>query len=223
MELAQYSVKNLLVEQIRNEIIQGHYVPGQRLRLRDLAAEFQVSTQPVRDALVELEAEGLVTSEPRRGAVVTVLSPAELQDIYDIRSTLESMATRLAVPLLSEEIIHDLDQLADEIDRHMGQILELVRLNFEFHTTLYEASGRTHLCELIETLRHRTEHYLHAYIIDLGGMTPAQEEHRAIIDACRNGDAEIAAEIMHSHVAKAGQEIIEYAERTSENDALHAL
>ena len=95
MELAQYTVKRLLVEQIRNEIIKGNYVPGQRLRLRELASEFSISTQPVRDALSELEAEGLVTSEPRRGAVVTQLSPAELQDIYDIRATLEAMATRL--------------------------------------------------------------------------------------------------------------------------------
>lgn len=214
MELAQYSVKNLLVEQIRNEIIQGHYAPGQRLRLRDLAAEFNISTQPVRDALSELEAEGLVTSEPRRGAVVTRLSPEELKDIYDIRATLEAMGTRFAVPLLTGDELDVLDGLVDEIDRHMGEIIELVRLNFEFHTTLYQASGRSHLCELIETLRHRTEHYLHAYMIDLGGMPPAQEEHRAVVNACRQGNTDLAAEIMYAHVAKAGKGIIDYVIRS---------
>lgn len=214
MELAQYTVKNLLVEEIRNEIIQGNYPPGQRLRLRDLAAEFNISTQPVRDALAELESEGLVTSEPRRGAVVTKLSPAELQDIYDIRSTLEAMGTRFAVPLLTAEDLDRLGQLVDEIDQHMGEILELVRLNFEFHSTLYQASGRSHLCELIKTLRHRTEHYLHAYIIDLGAMPSAQEEHRAIVNACRQGDTGLAEEIMYQHVTNAGQGIIEYVQQS---------
>ena len=214
MELSQYTVKRLLVEQIRNEIIKGHYAPGQRLRLRDLAAEFNISTQPVRDALSELEAEGLITSEPRRGAVVTQLSPADLQDIYDIRSTLEAMATRFAVPQLNAERLETLEQLIEEMDQHMGEIIELVRLNFEFHTTLYEAANRKHLCELIETLRHRTEHYLHAYMIDLGGMPPAQEEHRAVVAACRQGDTELAANIMYEHVAKAGQGIIEYVNRS---------
>ena len=97
----------------------------------------------------------------------------------------------------------------------MGEIIELVRLNFEFHTTLYQASNRKHLCDLIETLRHRTEHYLHAYIIDLGGMPPAQEEHRAIVAACRQGGVSEAADIMHGHVVKAGQGIIDYVKRTS--------
>ena len=72
--------------------------------------------------------------------------------------------------ILTEETLVVLEQLIEEIDQHMGEIIELVRLNFEFHTTLYQAANRTHLCELIATLRHRTEHYLHAYIIDMGAM-----------------------------------------------------
>lgn len=215
MEISQYSVKRLLVEQIRNEIIKGNYAPGQRLRLRDLAAEFNISTQPVRDALSELEAEGLITSEPRRGAEVTQLSPAELQDIYDIRSTLEGMATRLAVPHLTEDELTALERLIEEMDAHMGEIIELVRLNFEFHTTIYQAANRNHLLDLIETLRHRTEYYLHAYMIDLGGMPHAQEEHRAIVAACRQGDASLAADIMNEHITEAGQGIIKYVDRTN--------
>lgn len=212
-ELAQLTVKNLLVERLRNEIICGNFVPGQRLRLRDLADQFRVSTQPIREALSELEAEGLITSEPRRGATVTLLTPEELLDIYDIRATLEAMATRLAVPHLVSADFHKLDSLITEMDNHPGEVVKLVQFNFEFHMTLYAASGRKHLCDLNATLRHRTAHYLHAYMIDQGGMPLAQEEHRAIVAACRQQDAEKASSIMHQHVAEAGQGIIEYARR----------
>jgi DNA-binding GntR family transcriptional regulator len=212
-ELSQMTVKNLLVERLRNEIICGNFVPGQRLRLRDLADQFRVSTQPIREALSDLEAEGLITSEPRKGALVTLLTAEELQDIYDIRATLEAMATRLAAPHLTTADFHKLDTLIAEMDRHAGEVVKLVQFNFEFHMTLYAASGRKHLCELNATLRHRTAHYLHAYMIDQGGMPLAQEEHRAIVAACRQQDAEKASAIMYRHVAEAGQGIIKYARR----------
>ena len=94
------TVKDTLVEILRDEIIQGHLAPGQHLRLEEIAPRFDVSTTPVREALRELEVEGLVTIFPHRGAIVTKLSVEELQDIYDIRVTLEEMATRFAVPHL---------------------------------------------------------------------------------------------------------------------------
>ncbi len=213
LALSQLTVKNVLVQQIRNEIIRGHFAPGQRLRLRDLAKQFNVSTQPIRQALSELEAEGLVKSEPRKGALVTRLTSAELQDIYEIRATLEAMATSTAIPHLTEERFDALEQLLLEIDNHLGEgreVVELVRLNSEFHGTLYAASGRQHLLELTRTLRHRTQHYLHAYMIEQGQMPYAQTEHRAIVAACRERDTERAKAIMYEHVMKAGRGIIEY-------------
>jgi len=82
------TVKDALVENLRDEIIRGDLVPGQYLRLEEIAPRFDVSTMPVREALRDLEAEGLVTIFPHRGAIVTQLSADELQDIYDIRATL---------------------------------------------------------------------------------------------------------------------------------------
>ena len=223
MNLSQFTVKGLLVQQIRNEIICGNFRPGSRLRLRDLAEQFNVSTQPIREALSELEAEGLVTGEPRKGAIVTALSAEALRDIYEIRANLEAMATRLAVRLISAastspgqaETLTSLANLITEMDDHMGEVVKLVKLNKQFHLTLYGASGRQHLCELVGTLRNRTSHYLHAYMIDLGGMPLAQDEHRAILDACHAGDADGAATIMYDHVMEAGEGIIEYVKRES--------
>lgn len=216
LDLSQVTVTGLLVQHIRSEIIRGNFAPGERLRLRDLADQFNVSTQPIREALSVLEAEGLIQSEPRRGAVVTALTPAELEDIYEIRATLEAMATRLAVPHLTPDTLTQLEALVSAMDQYSGEVVKIVQLNFEFHMTIYAASGRKHLCALNETLRHRTAHYLHAYIIDLGGMPLAQEEHRAILAACRQKDAETASAIMYRHVTGVGQGIVEYTRRLSQ-------
>lgn len=218
MDLLQFTVKDLLVKEIRNEIIRGNLRPGARLRLRDLADQFKVSTQPIREALSELEAEGLVQAAPRKGAVVTVLTAAELVDLYEIRATLEAMATKTAVPHITRATRTALADIITAMDDHMGEVVELVTLNKQFHLKLYEASGRKHLCELISTLRNRTSHYLHAYMIDLGGMPLAQDEHRAILEACETKDTETAASIMYNHVLKAGDGIIAYVKREQKNE-----
>lgn len=210
MEISQFTVKNLLVQEIRKEIICSNFAPGERLPLRDLASRFNVSTQPIREALSELEKEGLVTSEPRKGAVVTKLSTDELQDIYEIRATLEAMATELAVPNVTAETISKLQDLVQQMDDHINDVFESVELNTKFHMVLYETSNRRHLCELIQSLRHRTSHYLHAYIVGQNRMVLAQDEHLKIINACQKGDADHAKDLMHDHVLKAGKGIIDY-------------
>ena len=216
MDLSQFTVKGLLVQQIRDEIILGNFSPGHRLILRDLADQFKVSTQPIRQALTELEAEGLVQTTPRKGHIVTALSPEALLDIYEIRATLEAMATRLAVPAITADHLEALNRLIDDMDNHLGEVIELVQLNKQFHLTLYQAAGRQHLLNLVGSLRNHTAHYLHAYMIDLGGMPLAQDEHRAIVDACRRGETGKAANIMYDHVMTAGEGIIAYVKRQSE-------
>jgi len=214
------TVKDALVENLRDEIIRGDLVPGQYLRLEEIAPRFDVSTMPVREALRDLEAEGLVTIFPHRGAIVTQLSADELQDIYDIRATLEEMATRLAVPLVTKPTLTELTLLVEQMENHLGDVATLVKLNHQFHLTLYAASGRRHLCELNRILRYRTQHYLHVFIVEveLGHLPQTQGEHRAILEACKRGDAEQAAAIMHDHVAQVGRAIVEYVRQRDESE-----
>ena len=214
-------MKEALVETLRDEIVQGDHAPGQYLRLEEIAARFDVSTMPVREALHDLEAEGLVTSFPHRGAMVTRLSPDELEDIYDMRVVLEEMATRLAVPLLTEATLAELTSLVEQMDNYLGDVAAVVRLNHEFHLTLYAASGRRHLCEINRNLRYRSQHYLHVFIVEAKSenIPPTQREHRAILEACKRGDAVHAAALMREHVAQVGHAIIEYVRQRDESAA----
>lgn len=207
------------METIRDEIVRGEFVPGQYLRLEDIAARFNVSTMPVREALRQLGSEGIVTVFPHRGAVVTRLSADELQDIYDVSMVLEEMATRLAVPLLTEETLAELTSLTEQLDAHLNDVATVVKLNHQFHVTLYAASGRKHLCELIDMLRCRSQHYLHVFTVETESrhMPPSQRDHWAILEACKRGDAEGAAALLREHVAVVGRALVEYEQQRSES------
>jgi DNA-binding GntR family transcriptional regulator len=208
-----------LVETLRDEIVRGDLVPGQYLRLEEIAARFDVSTMPVRQALRDLEAEGLVTSYRHRGAMVTQLSADELQDIYDIRVMLEEAATRLAVPHVTEATLAELTLLVEQMEEQQGHVATQVKLNHQFHLTLYAASGRSHLCELNRMLRYRTQHYLHLFTVEVESenFSQTQGEHQAILEACKRGDAEQAAAIIRDHVAQVGHALVGYVRQRDES------
>ena len=215
MNLLQQTVTDVLVEQLRNEIIQGKLRPGERLRLRDLAERYKISTMPVREALQILTTEGLVSGEARRGATVTQLSMADVEDIYEIRATLEALATRLAMPHVTADLLDALRKITAEMDRfeENGDMVKVVEANYRFHALLYAASGRTHLAELISSLRHRTAHYLHLRTAQ-GGAPLAHQEHYDIIAALQQNDAERAATLMFEHIASAGRSIIAFLQQS---------
>ncbi|MBV7333406.1 GntR family transcriptional regulator [Chloroflexi bacterium TSY] len=187
------TVTDVLVNQIRQEIIRANYPPGTRLRLRESADHFGVSIMPVREALQALQVEGIVTGETRKGMTVTVHTPAALEDIYEMRATLEELATRLAVPSVTDSTIIELEKIDAEIEQSGVDAASTVELNTRFHNTLYEVSGREHLCSNIQMLRNRTAHYFRMYMVEL--EYGANEEHRQIIQACRDNNPERSAEL----------------------------
>ncbi len=206
------TLKDSLIEKIRDSIIAGDYSPGEKLRQEELASHFGVSAVPVREALRQLEAEGLVTSLPRRGVVVTCLDEEDMRDIYDIRITLETMATRIATPKMNEETLNRLACTIEKMDQHPDEPAHLTQLNHEFHLTIYEASGRRYLCDLITMLRRRTQHYVRAHIHTMNAMPKSQEQHRAILAACQAGDAETAGNLMKEHLSRVGDELVSYVQ-----------
>ncbi|MCW1966774.1 MAG: GntR family transcriptional regulator [Anaerolineae bacterium] len=209
IELLQQTVPDVLVEILRNEIIRGNFKPGERLRLRDLADRYKVSTMPVREALQLLQIEGLVSGEARKGMTVTELTAAELEDIYDMRASLEAMATRVAVSKITAETLSAMSDVQFQLEANDQQkdVVKVVELNAQFHKLLYAASQRPHLCSNIEMLRRRISHYFNAYMSNLGAY--AMQEHHAIIEACQNGNATLAAEIVYQHVTRAGKALRE--------------
>ncbi len=180
------------------------------MRQEELASRFEVSAIPVREALRELQVEGLVTSLPRRGAVVTKLSASDIEDIYYIRINLEGMATALAVPKLTKETLTHLEDCLVQMDNPELDATSLAKLNHSFHLSIYEASGRKYLCDLIEIQRRRTQHYVRAHISSMNAMPESQSQHQAILKACKASKAGEAKKQMQAHLNRVKLELMSY-------------
>lgn len=191
---------------LREAILSGVLPGGLPLRQEELATAFGVSRMPVREALRQLEARALVEFHPHRGAVVVEISAEDSADIGAIRAALEPAALRLSLPHLTatdldlaEELIAEMDAEADP--GRMGE------LNRRFHMTLYARAGQPRLLALTEQHLAAADRYLRFQFAALGYHPRSQDEHGALLAACRRGDADAACALVVQHVALAGEQL----------------
>ncbi len=174
--------------------------PGERVRQEKLAERLNVSRVPVREALKALEAEGQVAYQPHRGYTVVELSLEELEEIYLIRSLLETEATRWAVPKVDAELIQRLEALTAHMDELVkaDDFSRYVEANRDFHFTLFERARLPRLYRMIEVLWQVSEAYRSA-ISDSTWGERAQKYHRALLEACKAKDVTEAIAIQDEH------------------------
>lgn len=194
------TLQELVTDRIREAILRGWLKPGERLDQAEIAEQFQVSRMPVREALRTLEAEGLVKFYPHRGVEVCELPPEEIEEIYQIRSVLESMAVQLAVARFTEEADKRLSALLQEMEEVADDPPAWTTLNYRFHHELYALSGRPRLCGIIESLRNTVQPYVARDVSHPTRARLAMREHRSILEACRAGDADRAAALVSEHL-----------------------
>jgi DNA-binding GntR family transcriptional regulator len=203
----QRPVRNLtlreqVVEHLREEILSNRLEPGSELNEVALANLLGVSRGPIREALGGLAAEGLVTINPRRGAIVTKLTKQEFMDAYQVREALESLATRVAVPRLTAEDRAELHRMADEMRRlaDADDADAFFEINRRFHEKLVAASGNRRLQAMHEQLLGQMGRLLRKSADLRGGLRESADAHEAILEAVDAGDAERAAELMAEHI-----------------------
>jgi DNA-binding GntR family transcriptional regulator len=197
--LRRRTTADTVAQLLRNEIQRGVLSPGTRLRQNEVAQRFGVSTTPVREALALLQAEGLVRIDPHRGALVFHPTVADLQESYEIREALESLAVTKAIPLLTPEMIDNLQDLIDRMRKEEDETV-WVELNNQFHLRLYEASGMPRLCSIIANLRDSSSTYIHMFAAHDLPEHRADDDHQEILDACAAGDARRARKAVGSHI-----------------------
>lgn len=202
----------MVADVLREAILRGILLAGQQLRQDEIARELGVSHIPVREALRQLEAEGLVRLRPYRGFEVSELSPEEVEELYEIRIPLECQALRLALPHLTDEDLERAEQILDAIDAE-GDPSAWSELNTEFHAVLYAPSRRQRLLNLIRTLRTNVDRYLRLYISVMQRKQYSQREHRKILDAVRRRDAAGAVAALEEHLGIACRMLVDYLRR----------
>src|SRR5688572_8929261 len=219
--LARQTVASMTLDAIRDGILHGIYTEGEPLRQDALASELGVSRIPIREALRQLEAEGLVAFSPHRGAIVSSLSLAEIEEVFDVRATLEPDLLRRAIPRLTT---YQLDQADDILDRYAAalaraDVSQWGELNWQFHASLYTPADRPISLSILQRLHQQSDRYLRMQLALTHGETRANEEHRAIAAAARAKDVKRACQLMREHIAGAGRSLLAFLRARRDNDA----
>lgn len=201
--------------QLRYEIQRGILAPGSRLRQGEIATRFGVSTTPVREAFQLLQAEGLVRTDPHRGAEVFQPTAAEVREAYEIRKVLEAKAIEEAMPNITDELVAELDSILDAMSTVEDE-REWLELNNSFHLRQYEASGWPKLCSILANIRDASSGYMHMVIFEARKSGRSAIEHRQILDAIKARDVTAAQKAIIDHLHQTVEQVIESLE-TSEH------
>ena len=195
------TMKSIVYDELRRSIVSNKFPPGHRLVTGELASQLGVSRMPVRDALLQLEAEGLVRITPHRGAEVTNLSTEEIIELYHIRGALDSLATRLATPNLTQEDKERLQVLLEELGIGVmdNNLERLVNANHEFHALIWKASQSIRLCEMLESLYAASQRFRQVSLQVPGRLDQIRDEHARIAQAMFDGDAKLASHYAEEH------------------------
>ncbi|MEU6624203.1 GntR family transcriptional regulator [Streptomyces litmocidini] len=215
------TAQQFVLEELRRAITTGELRPGGPIRQEALAARFEVSRVPLREALKALEAEGLVVHHVHRGYFVAELSLDDLEEIYRIRELLETEAVRRAVRRMPDGTVGTLERIQREVERaaEEGDVAAMAAANRLFHFTLIEASGMPRLVRLVTTLWDATDAYRSLYYAESPHRQQAVREHRAVISSLRRGDEENAVHWLDEHRAHAVAALREVLDvRTPEED-----
>ena len=196
-----------LTEELARRIVSGALAPGERLRQDHLAAEFGASHVPVREAFRRLEARGLIVSEPRRGVRVAPIDAESVIEVAEMRAVLEGLALRQAAARMSSDEIENAARLLDEGAPSSG-IADWEETNRRFHRALVVRCAMPRLIAAIDDLHRASARFLFAAWRDLGWKGRSDEEHRAILVALRERDAERASALLSRHIRGAAEALV---------------
>jgi DNA-binding GntR family transcriptional regulator len=191
---------------LENEILSGVMAPGTRIDEQTLASRFGVSRTPVRDALRQLEASGLIDLRPRQGAFVAELTLGKLLELFEIMSSLEGLCARLAARRASAEEVAAIQHIQDDLVRlvEVGDADAYYTRNRDFHERIYAASANGTLEEMTRSIRNRVGPYRRHQLRRLGRLKASAAEHQAVLDAIAAGDPERAEFLMRDHISVQG-------------------
>jgi len=198
-------LRDNIYDSVRADILACRLAPGEEMREQVLAARYAVSRAPIRDALLRLEKERLVTVTPRQGYRVNPISLADAADLFQLRAVLEPACASAAAKHAPDDILQGLDAYRRQPPR--GDFIEY---NRAFHAAIAHASGNRRMADTMCGLIDQTERLVRVSLASIKGRDTSQlvAEHAAIIDAIQSRNSRRAARIVRNHVQSAGRRIL---------------
>ena len=189
---------------LRRQILRGELKPGERLMEISLANKLGVSRTPIREAIRKLENEGLVEMLPRRGAHVAEITRQELNDVLEIRRSLEELAIRKACSYMTEKDIRELRETEESfailVARKDADLVKLGQADERFHEIIYQGTNNRRLVQILNNLREQMYRFRVEYLKDTEIREVLVREHDSIVKALENRDEEEAVKVMGLHI-----------------------
>jgi DNA-binding GntR family transcriptional regulator len=198
-------LREQVLDVLRQAILDFRYKPGQRLIERELIEQIGVSRTTIREVLRELEAEGLVTTIPQKGAIVVVPSPEEAAELYEVRSALEQLAVRSFVERASDEQVAELRATAEEFGNRVGteDTRDLLRAKDDFYEVLLEGAGNNEVRSILNSLQARVRMLRAASMSNKGRGVKVTKELDDLVKAIERRDPDAAAAACARHLGRA--------------------
>ena len=210
MSIVYKTRTQLVVETLREKILSGEIKAGQPLRQAALAEELNVSRIPVREALLQLEAEGLVTFEPHKGATATELNASQVDELFELRAMLEGDLLASSIPNLSSEKLAEATDILAKLNKALGKenaANTWSELNSSYHNCLYSGANRPQTQDLVNTLNKNADRYIRMHLLWAGGISKAESEHNELLDLCKARNVEKAVAVLKQHILGSRDEI----------------
>src|SRR6478736_7473580 len=199
-------LRDNVYESLRSDILTCHFAPGDDMREQDLAERYAVSRQPVREALLRLEREHLVTVQPRQGYRVNPISLADARDLLRFRLALEPACVAEAIGNAGDDVLKSLDQFR----RFSGNHEKFIAYNRAFHSALAHASGNRRMAAALCDLIGQADRLVRVSVANLRGHNPAKlvAEHVALIEAMQQRDRRAAVSIIKAHISRTEKRVL---------------
>jgi DNA-binding GntR family transcriptional regulator len=208
--LKHRTLSSAIGDRLRQDIIAGAYPSGAQLRQDALASTYGVSRIPVREALFQLEAEGLVKIVPHKGAMVSGLSLAEINDVFDLRVTLEPRLLRASAPRLTEAGFARIDSIQAAFLAAMKarDIARWGELNADLHMALYAQAALPRTEAIVQGLLQTSDRYTRVQMSTRAAMTRAEDEHRTLVELCRKRHVADACKLLARHIEAVRSDLV---------------
>ncbi len=205
-------LRDVVFNTLRDAILTGKLVPGERLMENQLADKLGVSRTPVREALRMLELENLVELVPRKGAQVLDMSEKDIVNILEVRSALEGLATSLACKKMSKEDLQQLKNMEADFERAVADndVERFVDIDEDFHDLIFASTENDKLIQIFKNLRIQLYRYRMAQAKNDASMPTIVAHHRSIIRAIENHDAEEGASVAQGHIKYQTETILRF-------------
>jgi GntR family transcriptional regulator, rspAB operon transcriptional repressor len=206
-------LRDNVYESLRSDILTCHFAPGDDMREQDLAERYAVSRQPVREALLRLEREHLVTVQPRQGYRVNPISLADARDLLRFRLALEPACVNEAIENAGDEVLKSLN----EFRRFAGNHEDFIAYNRAFHCALADASGNRRMATALRDLIGQADRLVRVSVANLKGHDPKKlvAEHVALIEAMQRREARTAVRLIKAHIGATEKRVLPALKRNA--------